>query len=120
MITRMLAYEAGELRYLDLSLEFFLEACKQHLALTWFEPVEQMGDRADVIVLGEEDKLAVDEVGVIDPILSRFPIVYEGVLLDAREPPLPSLNLALAESHFDETSPSVDYIARLLFLHFIV
>ena len=29
MITRLLAYESGKLRYLNLSLEFFLEACEQ-------------------------------------------------------------------------------------------
>ena len=91
-----------------------------HLALTRFEPVEQMGDRADVVGLGEEDELPVDEVGVVDPVLLRLPVVQECALLDAVEPTLPILDLALAERHLDEAGPCVDEVGRLLFVHFIV
>ena len=53
MIGGVLSNVSCKLSHFDLSFEFFLKASEQNLALTWFEPVKQMGDGTNVIVLGE-------------------------------------------------------------------
>ncbi len=75
MVGRVLANVFCKLCHLNLCLEILLEACKQNLALTQFEAVKQMGDLADVLVLGEEDQLLDYEVQVFNTVLLRLPVV---------------------------------------------
>ena len=70
-----------------------------HLSLTRFESVKQMRDGTNVIVLRKQNELAIYEVRVVYSL--TLAIVQECVLLDAGEPPLPGLDLAFAECHFD-------------------
>jgi len=50
----------------------------------------------------EEHELPVDEVGVADAGVLGPAVVEEGVLLDAVEPALAVIDLALGEGHVDE------------------
>ena len=58
--------------YLDLALEFSLEARPNNLPLTGFQTISNRRDRSNVISHGEKNELLVDEVGDRD--LSRIVI----------------------------------------------
>ena len=80
--------------YLDVGLEFALEACKEDLALAGFEAVKHAGDRALQIGAAEEDELAVDKVLVAD-LVGR--VIQEGAWNKGTQPCLALLDLLLGE-----------------------
>ena len=119
MVRRVFSDVSAKLGDLDFSLELLLEACVQHLALRWFEAVQDVRNGSNVVTLGEKDELSVDEVRIADSIALRLTVVQEGVLLDTVEPPLPILYLALGECHINEARSRSDDIIGFLIIHVI-
>ena len=94
----------AELGHLDVRLELALEAREEHLALRGLEAVHDAGNGAQEICAGEEDKLLVDEIVVLDVVRGH---VEEGAGLVVREPLLAILDALLAERHVDEVPVTV-------------
>mmetsp|Transcript_30710 Transcript_30710/g.64371 ORF Transcript_30710/g.64371 Transcript_30710/m.64371 type:complete len:251 (-) Transcript_30710:1669-2421(-) len=117
MVGRVLSNVTCKLGNLDFSLQLLLEASIQHLALRWLEAVKDVRNGSNVVILGEENELPIDEVTVVDSLVLCLAVVQEGVFLNAVEPVLPILHLALGESHINEASSRRDDIVRY---HFIV
>ena len=66
VIGRRLRNVTGQLCHLDFRDQVALARGPQNLALTGFEPVHHVGQRPQVICIGEMDEFVIDEAGVTD------------------------------------------------------
>jgi hypothetical protein len=97
------------LRDLDLVLELALEAREQYLALGGLEAVHDVGDAALVVVVGEDDVLLVDEVGVLElSHLGHLAVVQVRFLRERVEPVLSVADAVLSEDHVNEVRTGAD------------